>query len=148
MPSFSQSSAGKLDTAIDRFQRLFNKVIQEYDNTILQGWRSSEEQLSLFNEKRSKVKQGKHNESPSRAIDSAPYLSGRGIPWPKTPDDWNNKDQRNSYIKDLAQFYHYAGYVQGVAFSEGIPVRWGGDWDRDHDLSDQTFDDLVHFEDP
>jgi len=26
-----------------------------------------------------------------------------------------------------------------------IPIRWGGDWDRDHCLSDQSFDDLVHF---
>lgn len=25
-------------------------------------------------------------------------------------------------------------------------IRWGGDWDRDHDVKDQTFNDLVHFE--
>jgi peptidoglycan L-alanyl-D-glutamate endopeptidase CwlK len=25
-------------------------------------------------------------------------------------------------------------------------IRWGGDWDMDNDLSDNTFNDLVHFE--
>ena len=35
----------------------------------------------------------------------------------------------------------------GVAAAEGIKIRWGGDWDRDNDLADQSFNDLVHFED-
>ncbi len=46
----------------------------------------------------------------------------------------------------MGQFYHFAGYVEGTADAHRIPIRWGGDWDRDHCLSDQTFDDLVHFE--
>ena len=25
-------------------------------------------------------------------------------------------------------------------------MRWGGDWDKDFDLDDQTFNDLCHFE--
>ena len=28
----------------------------------------------------------------------------------------------------------------------GIDLRWGGDWDRDTEVRDNTFDDLVHFE--
>ena len=27
-----------------------------------------------------------------------------------------------------------------------IKLRWGGDWNDNKDFSDQTFDDLVHFE--
>ena len=146
MPHFSQSSDDKLDTATYDLQRLFNIVIGFYDCTIVQGWRSMSEQMQLYREGRSKVKSGKHNTSPSQAIDAAPYLQGRGIPWPKTPTDWSDKRQRDSYVKDLGQFYHFAGFVQGVAANEGISVRWGGDWDRDHEFQDQTFDDLVHFE--
>jgi peptidoglycan L-alanyl-D-glutamate endopeptidase CwlK len=33
-----------------------------------------------------------------------------------------------------------------VASEEGVNVRWGGDWDGDRDIDDQTFDDLPHFE--
>ena len=34
----------------------------------------------------------------------------------------------------------------GVASQMGIKIRWGGDWDRDTDLSDNRFNDLPHFE--
>jgi peptidoglycan L-alanyl-D-glutamate endopeptidase CwlK len=54
------------------------------------------------------------------------------------PIDWN----------DTKRFYHFAGFVLGVAKSSkiAIPIRWGGDWDSDNDLNDQTFMDLVHWE--
>lgn len=147
MPRYSESSQRRLITASPTLVRLFESVIRYYDNTIIQGWRSASEQLKLFKEGKSKIKEGgKHNEVPSQAVDSAPYIKGRGIPWPQTPKDWNDSKQRNAYINDLAQFYHYGGFVQGVAAAEGIDIRWGGDWDRDNDLSDQSFNDLVHFE--
>jgi peptidoglycan L-alanyl-D-glutamate endopeptidase CwlK len=150
MPSLSARSQSRLDTASGYLQELFKKVIVRYDFTVIQGWRSRADQDAAFNAKCSKVgwPDSKHNKSPSEAVDVAPYLPGRGIPWPQTPTDWNDRGQRNSYIKDLAQFYHLAGYVEGVSASGDGPmrIRWGGDWDRDHNLSDQTFDDLVHFE--
>jgi hypothetical protein len=146
MPHFSQSSDDKLDTATYDLQRLFNIIIQFYDCTIIQGWRSLSEQAQLFRAGRSKVQNGKHNTSPSQAVDVAPYIQGRGIVWPQTPTDWNNAHQRQAYIKDVCQFYHFAGFVEGVAAVEDIKLTWGGDWDRDHEFSDQTFDDLVHFE--
>lgn len=67
----------------------------------------------------------KHLALPSRAVDVAPY-----------PINWGDKKR----------FYHFAGYVQGLAAQLGISLRWGGDWDGDNDLNDQTFFDLVHFE--
>ena len=39
-----------------------------------------------------------------------------------------------------------AGYIQATADKLGIKIRWGGDWDSDGDLDDQTFMDLGHFE--
>lgn len=106
------------------------------------------QQNAYFFQGRSKVvwPNGAHNKNPSEAVDAAPYLPGRGIPWPKPPEDWTDSSQRSAYIKDLCQFYHFAGYVEGMAEGGGIKIRFGGDWDRDHDFRDQTFDDLVHFE--
>jgi peptidoglycan L-alanyl-D-glutamate endopeptidase CwlK len=148
MPDHSKSSKSRLSTCAAPIKRIFEWVIHRYDNSILCGYRGEEEQNAAFSSGRSKVEfpNGKHNVYPSNAVDSGPYLPGKGIPWPKTPADWNNNQQRRAYIKDLCQFYHYAGYIEGVASIMEIPIRWGGDWDRDHDLSDNAFDDLVHFE--
>ena len=33
-----------------------------------------------------------------------------------------------------------------VAAGLDIEIRWGGDWDGDNEFTDQSFDDLVHFE--
>ena len=59
-----------------------------------------------------------------------------GIDVAPCPIQWNNSKR----------FYHFAGYVKGVADSLGIKICWGGDWDKDNDFDDQTFNDLVHFE--
>ena len=146
MPHYSVKSEDQLDTAEHDLQRLFSEVIKHYDNTIIQGWRPLFEQEKLWRAGLSKVKQGKHNTSPSQAVDSAPYLPNRGIPWPQVPQNWANKSERDAYIKDIAQFYSYGGFVLGVAANMGIQIRWGGDWDRDNEVMDQSFNDLVHFE--
>jgi hypothetical protein len=63
------------------------------------------------------------------AVDVAPFL--RNSP---------------SYVVDECRYF--AGFVMGLAtaMNLGDRIRWGGDWDGDHELTDQTFDDLVHFE--
>lgn len=114
-------------TCHPELQKLFKEVIKGYDCTIIQGRRTKEEQDEYFRTGKSKVEwpNSKHNSSPSNAVDVAPY-----------PIDWN----------DYYSFYHFGGYVKGVADQMGINIRWGGDWDSDNDLNDQTFQDLVHFE--
>lgn len=148
MPSFSATSRRRLSTTTYGMQEIFRRLIPWYDCSVLEGHRTKTRQNKLFNSKHSKVQwpNSKHNTNPSTAVDAGPYLPGKKVPWPKTPSDWNNSVERNAYIKDLAQFYHFAGAVEATAYMLGTPIRWGGDWDRDHDLSDQTFDDLVHFE--
>lgn len=138
MPTFSITSQAKLRTCHPLLQQLLNAVVLQYDCTIIEGYRSHQRQMLLYSEGKTKVTVSKHNTDPSNAIDVAPYIVGRGIPWPK--------HGTNSYIKDLNQFYHFAGFVEAKAKEMNINIRWGGDWDRDHDLADQHFDDLVHFE--
>jgi len=127
MPAFSERSKAHLRTAHPCLQRLFNRVVQTYDCTILEGHRTEARQNRLYAEGKSKVRypNSKHNYIPSQAVDVAPY-----------PIDWHDTDR----------FYHFAGYVLGMAELMGVPLRWGGDWDRDTILDDQTFDDLPHYE--
>jgi len=127
MPAFSPRSRSRLETCHPALVALFQRVVQHFDCTILEGHRGQAAQDEAFEKGRSKVRwpSGKHNSHPSLAVDVAPY-----------PIDW----------RDIRRFDHFAGFVKGVATSLGLTVRWGGDWDSDTDLSDQRFNDLVHFE--
>lgn len=135
MFKYSEISKKRLTSCHINLQILFLEILKRYDHSILCGHRGQEEQERLFNEKPPKTTlhypHSKHNKSPSMAIDVAPY-----------PIKWYNLDR----------FYHFAGYVQGVAeqlkkqqiISHNI--KWGGDWDNDRDFSDQDLNDLVHYE--
>lgn len=133
MPKFSQQSEEKLAMAHRDLITLFRAVIKVIDCTIIETYRDQAAQNKAFNEGNSKLKfpHGKHNHNPSLAIDAAPY-----------PIDW----------EDTKRFYYFAGIVKGIAAQlkdQGKmthPIRYGGDWDSDNDLRDQTFQDLIHFE--
>lgn len=125
MAKYGKTSSERLATAHPDLQKVFNEVVKHFDNTIICGHRSPEEQLKAYNSGNSKVKFGKHNSYPSMAVDAAPY-----------PIDWN----------DLERFTRFGFFVMGVAAGMGIRLRWGRDWDGDFDLNDQTFNDYPHFE--
>lgn len=127
MPHFGRRSLHQLRTCDPQLQRLFERVVLQYDCSVLIGHRGRAAQNDARRTGRSKLwfPDGNHNKYPSKAADVAPW-----------PTDWKNRKR----------FYHFGGYVLGVAEVLAIPIRWGGDWDRDYDLDDQTFNDLVHFE--
>ena len=127
MPKFSKSSLSKLETCHDDLQKVFKEVIKHVDCTIIEGHRGEERQNKLCDEGKSKVRfpNGRHNASPSRAVDVMAY-----------PIDWNDRE-RNTL---------FAGYVIGLARGMGITLRWGGDWDSDFNLKENFFDDHPHFE--
>ena len=132
MTNFSKTSKDKLAECHPKLQALFNEVIRYYDCSIIVGHRGEAQQNQAFIENRSKLKypQSKHNSMPSRAVDA--------VPWFKTPPHirWDDREK----------FYHFGGFVQAVAAEMGIDIRWGGDWNCNFDLNDQTFFDLPHFE--
>ena len=153
MPSFGVISTQHLNTATQRLQDLFHRVVEWYDCSILCGYRPEDQQQAAYLAGRSQVEwpHSKHNRSPSTAVDAGPWFPDRKVPWPQRPSWLKRLDARdaaelNRYIKDLAQWYHFAGAVEGTAQSMGIRIRWGGDWDRDHVFSNNKFDDLAHFE--
>jgi len=124
----SRKIYGELDPRLQEFvTRIRDEVV---DISLISGHRGKEEQNTLFYQRKSKLlwPTSKHNIYPSIAIDLQPY------PYPDTENKlWGAL----SYI---------AGRAHGIAEDMGIRVRWGGDWDGDGDMTDQTFDDLFHWE--
>lgn len=127
MNKFSKSSQSKLDECDERIQQVFSKVLETIDLTIVTGYRDEETQNEMHRTGKSQLKfpTGKHNLYPSLAIDTTPY-----------PIDW----------KDRERMTLFAGFVLGTAKEMGINLRWGGDWDKDYQVKDNSFDDLLHFE--
>jgi hypothetical protein len=134
MPLYSASSVVKLNTCDPRLQKIFNEVIKRFDHTVLEGHRGKEAQDAAHAAGKSKLKwpNGKHNSLPSKAIDVVPVEYSNG----KVKIDWN----------DVKRICYFAGIVMATAQSMGIGLRWGGDWDQDTELKDNSFNDLVHFE--
>ena len=135
MNQFSQSSAEKLSTCHTDLQVLFKEVIKGYDCTVLCGHRGEEDQNKAFKDGNSKLQwpNGKHNTSPSLAVDVAPY-------------------ERTGVDYGKLQSADFSGYVKGIAdmlFREGKmdhQIRRGADWDGDNNVDDTTFWDAGHFE--
>lgn len=127
MYSFGPTSLKKLETCHTDIQKVMHEAIKLIDFTIIWGHRGEVEQNQAYYEGRSKklFPKSKHNVSPSNAIDIAPWP----IPW-----------------EDREQFYYLGGIVMGVATTLEIPLRYGGDWNNNGRTSDNTFDDLGHFE--
>ncbi len=127
MPHFSDKSVSNLATCDTRLQRLFQRVVGDFDCTILEGHRNKERQNQMAEEGRSQVRwpDGRHNAMPSLAVDVTPY-----------PIVWDDRERQTLF----------AGFVLATAKAMGIKLRWGGDWDNDTEVRDNRFDDLVHFE--
>ena len=127
MYRFSTSSQQKLDELDYRLRKVLEAAIQLKDFTVLEGHRGKDRQNALYANGKSKLQwpQSKHNRKASLAVDIAPY-----------PIDWANLDE----------FQYLAGLCVGIAHEQGVVLRWGGDWDRDGELSDNRFNDLPHLE--
>lgn len=134
MPKFSQKSFSKLCTCHPDLQALFYEVIKFFDCTILEGYRNEDDQEAAFAKGNTKLHwpDGKHNGSPSMAVDVTPYPI-------------NFSDEKLGLW--------FGGYVLGIAQrlkDEGKmthSIRWGGSWDGLGKLNGvNELNDLVHFE--
>ena len=127
MPKFGKKSKKNLATCDEDLIALFKEVVKYFDCTVLEGYRGEKLQNKYFDEGKSKLRypDGNHNNNPSTAVDVVPY-----------PIDWDDRERMT----------YFAGFVKGVAYQMGIPIRWGGDWNNNNQLKDNSFDDLPHFE--
>ena len=132
MPKYSKRSAIKLAQCDERLQRVFNRVLEIFDHTILCGHRDQDTQEDMFEMGRSQLHwpDSKHNALPSRAVDAIPY-----------PINW----------KDREQMTLFAGVVIGTAREMGYTVTSGASlndnnwhncvigWDGSGDTTGLTF---------
>lgn len=133
MPKFGAESIKQLSTCHPDLQIIMEETIKYIDFSVLEGHRGQAAQEAAFAAGNTKLHwpNGKHNQSPSMAVDIAPY-----------PLDWN----------DTQRFVYFAGYIMAIAKMLLVQgkinhtVRWGGDWDSDTQLKDESFRDLGHFE--
>ena len=126
MNKFSRTSATRLASCHPNLQKVFTAALEVCDCSILCGHRTKEEQNALpSTNSQVRYPNSKHNSLPSKAVDATPY-----------PYDEDDRER----------FSYFAGIVIGVSASMGVAIRWGGDWDKDNELKDNGFDDLMHFE--
>lgn len=136
MPSFGTASRKRRETLHPTLKILMDEAIKVMDFTIVCGFRDEEAQNKAFEDGAS-TKQwsnSKHNQVPSIAVDIAPWdpymRNGKG------GIDWQN----------INRFILLAGIVKGIAHTLEIPIRWGGDFDSDTFIKDQSFIDMPHIE--
>ncbi len=112
-------------------QALVDEVLRivPFDVALTDSFRGMAEQMAAFADGATKVRwpDGKHNREPSWAVHIDPY-----------PINYSN---------DLL-YYTLAGVVMTAARELGMQerVRWGGDWNGNLDLNEETFRDLAHWE--
>lgn len=118
MYNFSQRSLDNLKNVDERLVRICNELIKRVDYTVIEGFRTPERQKELYDKGFSKIdgisKKGKHNYSPSLAIDIIPYKRGHN------PFDGSKESD--------IMFDNLAKEFKQVAKELGINITWGGDW--------------------
>ena len=132
MPSFSTASRKRLLTCHPDLQRLFNRVIERRDCTIVSGRRGEVEQNELYRTgfSQRKYPYSMHNQSPSVGVDAMPY----------------HDCEPHLRWEDIESTYNFIGYVQGIADLLDIEIRSGADWNMNDEFDDQSFVDVAHFE--
>jgi peptidoglycan L-alanyl-D-glutamate endopeptidase CwlK len=118
MYKFSQRSLDNLKNVDERLVRICNELIKRIDFAVIEGFRSLERQKEMYDKGFSKIdgisKKGKHNYSPSLAIDIIPYKKGHN------PFDGSKESD--------IMFDNLAKEFKQVAKELGINITWGGDW--------------------
>lgn len=128
MYKFSKRSLDNLKNVDQRLVDICNELIKEIDFTVIEGYRTLERQKELFDTGFSKIdgikKKGKHNYSPSLAIDIIPYKKGH--------NPFDGSVESTEMFKELNKSF------DKVAKKLGIKYEWGGNW--------KTFVDLPHYQ--
>ncbi len=124
---FSAASQQRLALAHPELQRLMNLARDQIAFEVDDSQRGRAAQEKAFAEHKSKAHFGQsaHNWSPAIAVDIHPV-----------PLDWNN----------TASFIALSKVILPLAKQLSIPIRWGGDWDGDGNMANQTLHDLPHYE--
>jgi peptidoglycan L-alanyl-D-glutamate endopeptidase CwlK len=124
------ASLARYDTLHPALQILVLTILERMDVTVVCGHRSEEEQNKAVKDGKSSLRypKSKHNSNPSLAVDIAPYIRYKGVRW------------------NSAEISYMQGRIAEIAEYLHIPIRWGGDWDGDGDITEHKLKDYVHIE--
>ena len=145
MNEFGTSSLDQLATCHLDLVKIFSLAIKRsrVDFGISEGERTTQRQQLLFNKDKSKIdgitKKGKHNYSPSLAVDYYIYHPDPALRR-KLAYDKCSLVYVSAILICCAEELYQAGEITHK-------LRWGGNWDMDGVIiQDQSFDDLCHVE--
>ena len=128
MYKFGKRSLNNLATCHPDFILICNEVLKHIDFSIIEGYRSLDRQKELYDSRKSRIDgiriKGKHNYSPSLAIDIIPYEKG------KNPFDGTDDSE--------LMFYRLNRQFRLASKKLKIDIEWGGDW--------RSFIDMPHYE--
>jgi peptidoglycan L-alanyl-D-glutamate endopeptidase CwlK len=142
---FGTRSTEELATCDDALVGVMRKALEftNVDFGIVQGARTIEQQRSYFKAGNSKVNPDAYIGNLPALYKAAKHITGPGMPKSRACDIIVSGGK----TYDAPTLCHIAGVVLTCAKNMGIPVRWGGNWDGDSIIiTDQTLNDLVHFE--
>lgn len=152
MYRFSRISQQRLDTLDPKLQDILNEAIKHIDFSIMQGYRSKEEQNRLY-PKFTKLRypHSKHNRRPSLAVDICPFIRPFGAitGHPSQIEGLMIKTgRRKREVEDFVvkSYARLMGNIERIAFEKDIKIRLGMDWTMDFNMLDQNFHDLAHIE--
>jgi len=155
--SLGTNSKKQYDTLHSDLQMVVDWVLAEclVDFTLVEGYRTPAKQFMYYKKGRKfidgewvlvqpknkitnvdgmKIK-GKHNYNPSLAVDFCAYVPEK----PQLKWDAIHLTYIASCFLTVAEFLHKEGLIEHK-------LRWGGNWDKDGDLSDNTLYDRPHVE--
>lgn len=118
--------------------RVVERAIQltPVDFTVFEGVRTLARQKQLVKDKKSKTLNSRHipgADGYGKAVDLVPLVGGK--------PSWDSKIIKTHYVP-------MAEAVKKAAKELGVPIRWGGDWNNNGNIYDETFFDGPHFELP
>lgn len=145
MAAFGPRSEANLQGVHPDLVAVHRFAIQKYDHSVDDGARTLAEQAKNVARGVSKTMASKHlpqDDGLAHATDSRPY------PHP----DWRLVERSIAAVRAIDptlavfRFYHFQGYMLGIADHMGIDLRQGIDWNEDTQVGDQSFIDLPHNE--
>ncbi len=138
--NLSKASKDRLSTCHIDLQKIINKAISwsDVDFGVSEGHRTIKRQHELYLKGASRIDgittKGKHNYTPSLAVDVYAYFNNKAQ-W-----DAETITYIMGIVKGASEFLYECGETTHK-------IRWGGNWDMDGViLIDQSFDDLPHHE--
>ena len=115
MYKFSKRSLDNLKNVDQRLVDICNELIKEIDFTVIEGYRTLERQKELFDTGFSKIdgikKKGKHNYSPSLAIDIIPYKKGH--------NPFDGSVESTKMFKELNKSFDKVAKKLGIKYESG-----------------------------